>query len=215
MLVRPEPGLSASAARARALGLQPICCPLFKVEAVDWTLPDAARFDALLLTSANAIRYGGANLSALRTLPVYAVGAATSEAAVGAGFVLAGTGSSDVRALLETIPDGLRVLHLAGEDRIDAGQPNVVPLTVYRSSIIDNPGLPDTDELVIAVHSPRAAKRLADLVERPEHASLVAISTAAAAAAGSGWCEIAIAERPTDDRLLALAAMLCHTMGQR
>ena len=62
LLLRPEPGLSASAERARALGLEVIACPLFAIEPVEWEAPDPADYDALLLTSANAVRHGGHGL---------------------------------------------------------------------------------------------------------------------------------------------------------
>ncbi|HEY0629709.1 MAG TPA: uroporphyrinogen-III synthase, partial [Sphingomicrobium sp.] len=62
LLLRPEPGLSASAERARALGLEVICRPLFEVEPVEWASPDPAAYDGLLLTSANAVRHGGPEL---------------------------------------------------------------------------------------------------------------------------------------------------------
>jgi uroporphyrinogen-III synthase len=39
---------------------------------------------------------------------------------------------------------------------------------------------------------------------------IAAISAAAAEAVGDGWNEVAIAERPTDEALLALAARLCN-----
>jgi uroporphyrinogen-III synthase len=215
LLVRPEPGLSASAARAQALGLETIGCPLFEVEAVGWALPDAGQFDALMLTSANAVRHAGLQLQALTRLPVYAVGAATADAATAAGLSVAATGNRDVEALLSIMPAGLRLLHLAGEDRIDTGRPNVRSVTVYRSRVIENPALPDTDGVVIGLHSPRAARRLAELVGRRYRTRLAAISKAAADAAGRGWEEVAVAEIPADDSLLALAAMLCHKPDQR
>ena len=81
LLLRPEPGLSASAERARSLGLDVITAPLFGVEPVVWQLPTPATYDALLLTSANAIRHGGDGLAQLKHLPVHAVGSATAEAA--------------------------------------------------------------------------------------------------------------------------------------
>ena len=40
--------------------------------------------------------------------------------------------------------------------------------------------------------------------------SIAAISAAAAVAAGEGWAAVAIADKPTDEALLALAARLCN-----
>ena len=101
----------------RALGLGAVAVPLFEVEPLAWQVPDVDRFDGLLLTSANAIRHGGEGLEALRTLPVYAVGEATADAAREASFAIATTGEAGIDRLLDAIPDDLRLLHLCGEDR--------------------------------------------------------------------------------------------------
>ncbi|MGH6705496.1 MAG: uroporphyrinogen-III synthase, partial [Sphingomicrobium sp.] len=65
--------------------------------------------------------------------------------------------------------------------------------------------------LVAAIHSPRAAARLAELANSRNLTSIAAISSAAADACGPGWERIEVAPRPDDMSLLAVAAMLCHT----
>lgn len=211
LLLRPEPGLSASAERARHLGLHVIACPLFRVEPMAWQAPDAANYDALLLTSANSIRFGGPDLEALKALPVHAVGEATAEAARSAGFGVASAGEGNAADLLGTLPHDLRLLHLTGEDYREAAGREPERRIVYRSATIDDPGLPELGGLVVAVHSPRAAARLAELAQERNRTVIAAISEAAAQAAGTGWERIEVAERPDDSSLLALAAMLCHT----
>jgi uroporphyrinogen-III synthase len=212
VVLRPEPGASATVQRARAIGLDAVAVPLFEVEPVAWEVPDPREFDALLLTSANAVRHGGDGLERLRGLPVYAVGEATAAAARRAGFEIAATGAVGVDALLASIPAGVRLLHLCGEHRDAAVAAPAVP--VYRSV-----ELPPPDELraleaqVVAVHSPRAGRRLAELVDRAgiDRATIriAAISQAAAATAGDGWAMREAAETPDDAALLALAARLC------
>ena len=211
LLLRPEPGLGASVARARDLGIEFIAAPLFRVEPVAWALPDPARYDALLLTSANAVRHGGDGLAQLTHLPVHAVGSATAEAARAAGFTIASVGEAGVAALLATLPIDLALLHLAGEDRHDIASDHAIEVrTVYRAAAIANPALPALDDLVIAVHSPRAGARLAEVAGPNPAAAIAAISAAAAAACGPGWQSIDIATAPDDARLLALAARLCQ-----
>jgi len=212
LLLRPEPGLSATAARARSMGLEVITCPLFRVEPVEWSAPNPADYDALLLTSANAVRHGGRGLTALTSLPVHAVGAATAAAARDAGFQIETTGSGSAAELRATLPASLRLLHLAGEDRrgVENGHQIDVRL-VYRSAPIETPALPPLDGLIAAVHSPRAGARLAELADRRGKTAIAAISATAAEACGSGWERIEVAERPDDSSLLALTAMLCHT----
>ena len=212
LLLRPEPGLSHSAKRAGKLGVDVIGCPLFRIEPVDWTPPDPLAYDALLLTSANAVRQAGPGLKTVHALPGYAVGAATAEAAEKAGLRIAGVGSSDIVELLASIPGSLKLLHLAGEHRREVESAHVVDrITVYRSAAVEKPGLPGLDGLVVAVHSPRAGARLAELAPDRNRTAIAAISRAAADACGRGWERIEVAEKPDDESLLALAAMLCHT----
>jgi uroporphyrinogen-III synthase len=216
LLLRPEPGLSASVELARSFGLEVIACPLFRVEPVDWISPDPADFDALLLTSANAVRHGGAGLGQFRKLPVHAVGAATAQAARDAGFEVATVGSTDVMALLDQLPASLRLLQLAGEDRRETGDSHqVTQIRVYRSVAIEDPRLPPLKGLVAAVHSPRAGARLAELADSRPETAVAAISDAAAAACGEGWERIEAAPEPSDSSLLALAARLCQTTAPR
>lgn len=209
VILRPEPGASATLARASAAGIEAVAIPLFAVAPVEWLAPDASRFDALLLTSANAVRFGGAQLAGLRELPAYCVGEATAIAAREAGFAVAGTGASDATALIERVPRGLELLHLTARDhRAIAG---VTTIVVYENATIDPP--PSLEPLaggVAMIHSPRAAARLADLVEAREDISIAAISEAAAAACGSGWHKVAAITAPGDGALLALAAALCQ-----
>jgi len=211
LLLRPEPGLSASADRARQLGLEVIACPLFRIEPVAWHAPDPANYDALLLTSANAVRFGGPGLDALKTLPAHAVGEATADAARKAGFDVASVGGGNVADLLASLPDNLQLLHLAGENHRETVGRDLDRRIVYCSATIDEPDLPVLDGVVAAVHSPRAAARLAELVQEHHGIMIAAISQAAADAAGTGWERIEVAGEPNEPSLLALAAMLCHT----
>ena len=212
LLLRPKPGLGQSAARARALGLDPILCPLFAIEPLPWVAPDPTDYDGLLLTSGNSVRHAGPQLARLSTLPVHAVGAATAAAARDAGFRVVTTGEAGSKNLLANLERELRLLHLAGEDRRDIGGPQHIDIVpVYRAAAVPDPALPDLDDLVVAVHSPRAGARLAELTSRRSRTAIAAISAAAGNACGNGWLQVAIADRPADDSLLALAARLCHT----
>jgi uroporphyrinogen-III synthase len=194
------------------MGLEVIPCPLFRVEPVEWLVPRTVTYDAVLLTSANAIRHGGGGLEGLKSLPVHAVGAATAAAAEKAGFRVQTVGGGDLRDLLIELPTSLRLLHLAGEHRRNApADRRIDALTVYRSVPIEAPDLPNLEGMVAAVHSPRAARRLADLITDRHCTAVAAISAATAEACGSGWERVEFADRPDDSSLLALAAMLCHT----
>ena len=210
LVLRPEPGATATVERARATGLDAVATPLFEVEALDWEVPEAAGFDGVLLTSANALGHGGEGLQALRGLKAYAVGDATAQAAHEAGFDVAATGDAGVERLLGSIEPDLKLLHLCGADRrgTKGARQAITPLAVYRSKPIDNVQLPDAD--VALIHSPRAGARFAELAQHKSTMIIAAISKTAAAAAGDGWRGVEVAEQPTDEALLALAVRLCN-----
>lgn len=209
---RPEPGASQTVERAKAVGLDVTSIPLFEVEPVEWEAPDPADFDAILLTSANAVNGAGEQLERLRALPVYAVGEATATAANVAGLGVALTGNAGIDGLLAKVPEGARLIHLCGEDRRPVQSAHAISaVVVYRSRALASPALNGLDGNVAVVHSPRAAQRLAELTEVAQRANtrVAAISLAAAEAAGPGWREVRAASEPTDAALLALAARLC------
>ena len=213
-ILRPEPGAGASADKARALGLEPVVTPLFEIQPVKWIAPNPAKFDGLLLTSANVVRHGGESLDKVSGLPIYAVGEATAEAARDAGLSVKVVGSGNIDDLLRTLPDGLRLLHPCGFHRRPPANPRqkITTACAYRArQVTPSAAFRALSGNVAALHSAEAAKRLAELVLPIERKSvrLAAISQQAAVAAGLGWQAVGIAEQPTDDAVLALAARLC------
>jgi uroporphyrinogen-III synthase len=202
--------------RARERGLDAVAIPLFEVEPVAWQAPDIRRFDGLLLTSANALRHGGPELEALKSLPVYAVGAATADAAIEAGFTVAGMGNAGVDRLLASCRAGLRLLHLCGEHRnvpSGAKQP-IIPIPVYNSKArVPPPDLSGVEDAVLLVHSPRAGARLCEILGPQFNwagVAVAAIGPAAAKAVADHGGRVEAAQNPNDDALLALAERLCN-----
>jgi uroporphyrinogen-III synthase len=212
LVLRPEPGASETIGRAREAGLEALAVPLFEIEPIEWTAPEASRFDALLLTSANAFRHGGEQLQLVRGLPVYAVGEATAHAARERGFDIAAVGDAGVDRLLGSIETDIRLLHLCGEDRKapDGAAQDITAIPVYRAREVEQPELSKAQGCVALVHSSRAGKRFSELATERDTITVAAISAAAAEAAGAGWEAIESANEPTDDGLLALAARLCN-----
>lgn len=216
VVLRPEPGNADTIAKLRHKGVDARALPLFAVVPVAWTVPDLAGFDALLLTSANAIRHGVLP-DALKALPVVAVGAATAEAARTAGFAVAVTGERDAKAAIEAArARGFgRLLHLAGRERAsteDGTGDGVVAITVYASDVIPvaDAAVRACEDLLVLVHSARAARTFAGQVATAgadaSRITLAAISRAAGDAAGTGWAAVIVADAPTDDALVAIAA---------
>jgi uroporphyrinogen-III synthase len=225
LIIRPEPGAMASAKRAIAAGMDGILLPFFTVEPRLWDVPDAADFDALLLTSANAVRLGGDTLSHIKPLPVHAVGQHTANAAQMAGFAVVSTGDAGIENALENAGrcGHHRLLWLAGEDRREPEiGPGVELVTriVYASEPRNLPAdaaavLGSVD--MVALHSARAANRLAQTVDRlgVDRATvlLAAFSPAIAAEAGPGWRGVGVAAEPNDSALLSAAAELGKQHG--
>src|SRR5690606_19517210 len=117
---------SATAARLREIGLEPIILPLTRIEPLHARPPtDATAFDALVLTSANAVRMAsGGLLASVGTLPCYAVGPATAEVARAAGVNVVLASGGDARSLsadiISRFAGGARLLYLCGRVRTPA-----------------------------------------------------------------------------------------------
>lgn len=221
IVIRPEPGCTATVAVARAAGLDPRGFPLFAIEPRSWQAPLPDGFDALLLGSANALRHAGPGLAAVRRLPAYVVGEATAAAARAAGITVAGIGQGGLQSALDALdPAHRRLLRLAGEERTVLSLPGGVTMServVYASrpqpmpaelaALLGEPAL-------IALHSAEAAHHLtAECVRhglRRARLRLCALGPRIAAAAGDGWGEVATAADPNDRALLALARQMCQ-----
>lgn len=221
VVLRPQPGAAATCEAASEIGLRALAIPLFEIEPVAWAAPDPAGFDGLLLTSANALRHGGAELDGLRGLPVFAVGEATAAQARSAGFIPSFTGSGGVDEMLAQIDPGLRLLHLCGEHRREPAAPrqSITQLPVYRAAELPAPDLAPVAGAVVAVHSPRAGARLAGIAATSgldiSTTAIAAISREAERAAGEGWEQTIAADEPDDAALLALAARLCNSSARQ
>jgi uroporphyrinogen-III synthase len=220
IIVRPQPGCQASVEAAQALGLEAHGFPLFALRPLSWDLPDASAFDALLIGSVNALRHGGAAITALQGKPAYAVGDKTAQACREAGLDLVATGAGGLQQVLAQLaPEHGRLLRLAGARRVPLDPPPgvaIVEQIVYASD-----PLPMDDELaqklavpaVIALHSGEAARHLREQCEARNielaQLSLAAIGPRVAEAAGPGWRAARAAETPSETALLALAAEMC------
>jgi uroporphyrinogen-III synthase len=200
-VLRPEPGNRVTAAVIEAAGRKAIRLPLFEARPIAWEAPDPGRFDALIVTSANAMRHGGKGLARLLDLPAYAVGEATAEAARRAGFRVAAmgsTGSADLIALAREA--GVRhALHLAGRERtIEPGGIVAQVITVYATDPIDIDAraAKRLAGSVVLVQSARTGERLAEIADMAGldrgTIALVAIGRRAADAAGPGWEQVIV-----------------------
>lgn len=206
-VLRPEPGNARTAAAIERLGRTAIGLPLFEVAPIVWEPPDPRAFDGLLLTSANAVRHGGAGLDALRTLPVWAVGATTAAAAKAAGFAVAELGTQGAASLLASATTQ-RLLHLAGREHHSTKAAATIPVYAADAVAIAPGTIATLRGSVVLLHSARAARTFAAL--RPDRSAIriAALSAAVAEAAGDGWAIREATDLPRDDALIRLGIRL-------
>ena len=122
VITRPQADGERTATALRARGHDVLVAPLMRVEPIASDL--AGNWGAVIVTSANApiaIAENSAR-STLVTLPLFAVGQRTAEAAQQAGFTHVTTAGGDVRDLVRTLvarraDAKAPLLYLAGEDR--------------------------------------------------------------------------------------------------
>lgn len=215
LVIRPQPGADATALRAEAVGFEVAVVPLFAIEPVAWEMPQVGEYDALMLTSGNAVRQARDGLDGLKDLPTFVVGAATARAAEQTLSAVQAIGNAGVDAILSKIQAAghNRILWLAGEDRTDPSIPLGMTLdtrTVYRSALLTEPA--DFADIVascgaVMLHSSRAALHFLSLCQahgttRTE-IRIAPLSAAIAESAGDGWQEIITAPEPNDAALLS------------
>ena len=213
-ITRAEPGARSTAARLKAMGHEPVLAPLLEVHALPG-LVDLDGVGALAFTSANGVRAFAARCPD-RGLPVFAVGAATAEAARAAGFAAVASAEGDVNALADLIAGAQSRFAgavLAPGPREPAGDlPRALAaqgisaraLALYETlPVPPPPGMGPVD--AVLVHSPKAAERLAVIFSGRIGPAAYCISAAAAAPlAGRPFAKVAFADQPTEEALLAL-----------
>lgn len=220
LVLRPEPGLAATLASARALGLNVAGHALSRIVPMAWDAPDLSHIDGLLIGSANVFVHGGSGLGVLRDKPAHVVGAATADAARGAGFVVATQGQGGLQKVLGALSPPLRLLRIAGEEHIALDVPHGITVTTviaYRSQMFPldaaAPALRNRDALTL-LHSAATARHFADECQRlgldRSDLAIAALGPRIAAAAGDGWRAVHIAPQTDDAALLEMACDICN-----
>jgi uroporphyrinogen-III synthase len=158
LVTRPHPDDETTATALRAQGFEVLRAPMLRFEAVPFHDDDDARYGAVIVTSANALRALRPHLaeSRLLKLPLFAVGEHTASAAREAGFAEVIAASGGAGALRDLVLAGVKtkqlkkastLLYLAGADLArdlsgELGEKGftVVTHTTYR--MIPAPSLP-------------------------------------------------------------------------
>jgi uroporphyrinogen-III synthase len=215
-VTRAEPGAAATAERLRARGHEPLVDPVLAVRETGAPI-ELEGVAALAFTSANGVR-AFARSTLRRDLPVFAVGEATAEAARAAGFAAVEDAKGDVHALaaLLTARRPGPVLHVGAADPaadlpalLAARGLSARSVAVYETvAVRPAAALAALDRLdVVLLHSPRAARAVADRLT-PEQAGRLSFAAISAAAARPlldlGWKRAHASLRPDEASLLAL-----------
>lgn len=230
LVTRPQPGAAATAARLAAVGFEPVVLPLSEIVG----LPAGAdasmeRFDAIAVTSANALRHLPDGVAGpIRDKPVRSVGERTARAARDAGFrnVVAGTGDGArlAKAMADELGAGARVLYLAGRERrpdfeqvLAERSVGVQVIETYATRAVSPPAAVLAELAgggaiwAATVFSPRGATALGRLAEAPElrdalRETLAACISdrAARSLGGFGERRILVSESPDEEGVLAL-----------
>jgi uroporphyrinogen-III synthase len=203
------------------MGLQARAFPIFTIQAVPWTPVPRETVDAVILGSANAVRHGGAHLTALRGLPAYCVGQTTAKAAEVAGFEVVRVGSGGLQHVLTALaPEHRRLLRLSGVAHVPLSLPPGV--TMETRTVYDAVAMPLSQNLkralqgraVVMLHSGEAASHFdaicADADVERSRIKLATIGPRVTRLVGPGWAEVRTAGQPADAALLALAAQMCQ-----
>ena len=120
VVTRPQADSERTAAALEVLGHEVLVAPLMRVELVAIDL--AGTWSAIVITSANALPAIPATADGVKTLPVFAVGDRSAEAARRAGFAEVSSANGDIKDLVRLVAAraaGAKapLLYLAGEDR--------------------------------------------------------------------------------------------------
>ena len=131
LVTRPHPDDEATAAALRAKGFEVMLAPMLRFEPVAFHDDGDARYGAVIVTSANALRgiaphlQGSRQGSRLLKLPLFAVGEHTASAAHRAGFDNVIPANGDAASLRDSVLASVKakelkktspVLYLAGAD---------------------------------------------------------------------------------------------------
>ena len=118
VVTRPQADGERTAATLEALGHEVLVAPLMRIDPVAANL--AGTWSAIVITSANALQ--AAPDTADKTLPMFAVGDRSAEAARRAGFAKVSSANGDIKDLIQlvaarTVGARAPLLYLAGEER--------------------------------------------------------------------------------------------------
>ncbi|NHK28205.1 uroporphyrinogen-III synthase [Parvularcula flava] len=225
-VTRPQPDADVFARQLDEANLPSLIAPFIDIAfETNTEIEDASAF---AVTSANGVR-ALARATADRSLPVYAVGPASAEAARGAGFCVAGVAESSVdslAALIAASGEQGPVLHVTGSHQagdlvaaLTAAGISAFRQQLYRAEAVHQmpealrAGLEEGRVEAVTLFSPRTARLFRELVEGEglmdtlQDVRLICLSKAVAEAlSGLPARAIIAAEQPDARAIIDIAA---------
>jgi uroporphyrinogen-III synthase len=226
LITRPEPGASETATRISAMGLTPIVAPFLEIRRTRVRLPSPGQIGAIIFASGNAIDPVSAGY---HSLPALAVGVATADRAIRAGFANVVSADGDANALASLVraqinPRAGTLLLVSGRGQSVAlaaelrqSGYRVARRVVYSAAPVTS--LPHiartaltTDHvrtvLFFSTETARCFMRLVDaagLLANLRNREAITIGAKVGMALRSEyWARVSVAGKPTQDEMLAL-----------
>jgi uroporphyrinogen-III synthase len=241
LITRPEADAEKLAAKLSTYGIACICEPMFHIHPIlatkpEWTAIAEEPIQAIIATSANAVHVFAGQFTKRRSIPLYAVGDATAEAARGYDFLEVISAEGDVEDLKKLLleecdPEGGKLVYVKGsvtigniEEALKRKKFDITSIVVYEAipvdgfSIFARTALQEHTLDMVLFYSPRSAilfETLLEkykLVEAAKHLHAFCMSKQVAESfKGLEWAKIHVAKAPNSESLLELIANFQQT----
>ena len=230
LVTRPQPDADRTADHLRALDIEPVIAPMLEFRLVKTLRFEPARYRAIAITSANAIRALSASgqSDALAHLPVFAVGDHSAAAASAAGFETVASASgtlADLAHMIADAPPEGEILYLAAHHQSGDLAGLLAPHGIMTDTqvvyeMVGVEGLPHPAASLLAegaingavFYSRRTAEQFATLTHGPQYdhvrsgmECLCLSSACAQPLLESHFLRISLADYPSNDAMMTLA----------
>jgi uroporphyrinogen-III synthase len=215
LVTRPEPGATRTLNALIARGIDAIAIPLTEISPLAFEAPPGG-FDALIITSQNAIIHGASLLSGYISKPVFAVGNRTAEILRGRGHLQvfwAETAQQMLPLIITCAPKSL--LYICGQTRRTELETALTKanIHVHAVEVYSAPQTPDvsaklvvffsaSSNPIILFHAPSAAEAFSLAMKGqnlPVSTHLLCMSAAISAQLPETWQSLVIHAHQPDD----------------
>ncbi len=217
LVTRPEPGATHTLNAILNRGIEATAIPLTEIQPLAFDVP-VSDFDAFIITSQNAVRYGAELLALYVAKPVFVVGKRSAETFKGHKIAAwAETALDLLPAIISQTPKNL--LYICGKTRrpdleigLKAAGIHVKAVEVYRAKPAENTTqkleafFASTQNAIVLLHAPSAAELFVSALKGqkiPETARFLCMSAAIAVQLPSLWQNrVSFADKPDEAAMI-------------